>query len=436
MKSLNTRFKSILKVALLILALVVLLLTSWVAYINLRGDEAPDAGRDAFYARYAAVIPDNQNLAVAISGINAPVGTDIISHGRYVINAFEIELLSSSLIRKMIDYIGVKSTIKHAEVDCWLEDEKAKTSMKCASKERIQELLEENKLLLGRYKKLYQITDWQGITNDGGQTLLDVNRLLVADIKLDIDTGNDEVAYQKWKANTVFINHVLKQETTAIEKAIFLVVDGFNLASLEYLLFKQPQIMTSHYEELRVLLKPVGLTRYNLQGMLRAEHYFFEDNLIKKVSAEQNVHFNYIQNRVYRAHTDFLKEAKKSPFTFKESQRKLHQRYYFDRYQFWNFDLLDPQHSLISTMVINGFLNSFNLVASMQSKNALIKLLNLKINIHQQKIADADIQAFLNNAGSEHFNPFTNKPMHWDIEKRAFVCDRPDNEERQIEVKL
>ena len=224
MKPLNPRFKTILKIALFILALIVLLVISWVAYINLRGDEVPDAGRDAFYTRYAAVIPDSQNLAVAISGINAPIGTDIISHGRFVINAFEIELIGSSLKRKMINDIGIKFTGNREEFDCWIDSELIKTSKNCASKERIRELSEENKLLIGRYKKLHQITSWQGAIDTGGQTLIDINKLLFADIKLDIDSGNYEVAYQKWKANTVFINHVLKQETTAIEKAIFMVM--------------------------------------------------------------------------------------------------------------------------------------------------------------------------------------------------------------------
>lgn len=39
MKPLNPRFKTILKIALFILALIVLLVISWVAYINLRGDD-------------------------------------------------------------------------------------------------------------------------------------------------------------------------------------------------------------------------------------------------------------------------------------------------------------------------------------------------------------------------------------------------------------
>ncbi|PPD56750.1 MAG: hypothetical protein CTY10_02590 [Methylotenera sp.] len=436
MKPLNARFKSILKTVLIILTLIALLVISWVAYINFRGDEEPDAGRDTFYVRSKTTIPDNQNLAVTISGINAPIGTDITSHGRLVIDAYESDLFSSSLKSKVIKSISIKFTGKREEFDCWLNDGVSKTAEICASEDRIRKLLEENKLLIERYKKLYQMPSWQGSIQFGGQSLLDINRLLVADIKLGVDSGSAEAAYQKWKANALFINHVLKQETTVIEKAIFLVIDGFNFASLEYLLLKKPQIMTNHYDELIVLLKPTGLIRYNLQGMLRAEYYFFEDHLFKKVTAEQNVHINYIRNRIYRVHIDFLKEAQKSPYTFKESQRKLHKRYYFGRYQFWNYDLLDPQHSLISNMLINGFLNGFNLVGSMQSKSALIKLLNLKINIHQQKIADSNIQAFLNNAGSEYFNPFTNKPMRWDGAKRMIICDRPDDTERRVEVRL
>ena len=59
MKPLNTRFKSLLKYILSTIALIVLLVIAWVAYINFHGDEVPDAGRDAFYARSYIVVPDN-----------------------------------------------------------------------------------------------------------------------------------------------------------------------------------------------------------------------------------------------------------------------------------------------------------------------------------------------------------------------------------------
>ena len=250
MKPLNTRFKSLLKYNLSTIALIVLLLIVWLAYINFHGDELPDAGRDAFYALSSIVIPDNQNITVAISGINAPAGTGIIDHGRYVIDAYQNEILSSELKNKIFKDIEIKFTGKREELDCWLYDDLIKTTENCASNERVRALLQENKLLIERYKRLYQIPSWQGLCSSGGQTLLDIIRLLVADIKLDINAGNAELAYSKWKINPVFVNNVLKHETTAIEKAIFLVMDGFNFTSLEYLLLKQPQIMTNHYDEL------------------------------------------------------------------------------------------------------------------------------------------------------------------------------------------
>ena len=45
-------------------------------------------------------------------------------------------------------------------------------------------------------------------------------------------------------------------------------------------------------------------------------------------------------------------------------------------------------------MLISGHTRGFHLVKSMHSKDALIKLLNLSINIRQQKIPEAEIQTF------------------------------------------
>lgn len=436
MKPLNARFKSILKYFLTALTFIVFIVICWAAYVYFKADETPDAGRDAFYARSETPVPDDQNLAVAISGINAPIGTDMITHGRLVINTYQIDLLSSALKNKLVNDIGIKFIGKREEFDCWLDDALEKTADNCASEKRIRELLLENKLLIGRYKKLYQIPNWQGVSNSGGQTLLDVNRLLAADIKLDIDAGNADLAYQKWKANYVFTKHVLYQENNMIEKAIFLVIQGFCLNSLDYLTLKSPEIITKNKDELFALLKPTGISNYNLHGMAKAEYHLYEDYLLSKTVAEPRIHTNYIRNRIYRMQADFLKEAEKLPFTFGESKKTLHKRYYFGRYQLWNLDLLDPINSLLSKMGTNGFLNGFNLVASMHSKSALIKLLNLKIKIQQQNIQDTNIQDFLNNAGDEYLNPFNNKPMRWDTSNRTLVCDKPNTDESHIEVRL
>lgn len=71
----------------------------------------------------------------------------------------------------------------------------------------------------------------------------------------------------------------------------------------------------------------------------------------------------------------------------------------------------------------------------MHFKNAHIKLLNLSLKIRHQKIADADIQAFLNQAGVDFSNPFTNQPMRYDAVKKLLFCEEP-TDSYKVEVRL
>ena len=77
-----------------------------------------------------------------------------------------------------------------------------------------------------------------------------------------------------------------------------------------------------------------------------------------------------------------------------------------------------------------------HLVKSMHNKNALIKLFNLSIKIRQQKIPEADIQHFLNNAGSKYNCSFTEKPMQWDAAKKVIYYIQPSSDERKVAVRL
>lgn len=47
--------------------------------------EDPDACRDELYANSQSNISDNQNIAIALSCLNAPAGADMFKHGRFVV---------------------------------------------------------------------------------------------------------------------------------------------------------------------------------------------------------------------------------------------------------------------------------------------------------------------------------------------------------------
>lgn len=78
------KLKTIKPIKLLIcFGLINLLIFSALVAYSFLHVEKPDAGRDEFYASSETNVPDNQNIAIALSGLNAPAGIDIIKHGRF-----------------------------------------------------------------------------------------------------------------------------------------------------------------------------------------------------------------------------------------------------------------------------------------------------------------------------------------------------------------
>ena len=124
-----------------------------------------------------------------------------------------------------------------------------------------------------------------------------------------------------------------------------------------------------------------------------------------------------------------------SPSTFDNSSIEMQKKYKFGT-NIFKYDWLNPLQSVFANTIVSGLPNGLYLVKSMHSKDALIKLLNLSINIRQQKISDLEIQTFLNNAGSEYYSPFTHKPMVWDATKKVIYFIEPSSEARKVAVRL
>ena len=423
MNSIDTRFKSILKYSLIAIALIVLLVIGWAAYINYHGDEVPDAGRDAFYARSSIKIPDNQNIAVAISGLNALEGKNTIEYGRFLTDASNNELTHEAARFFANGPAKLNIVGKREEFECWLDDELVKTATNCASPERLKDLLVANKTLLSRYVQLYSLPSWQGSTYGGGQSIIDLNMLLAAEIKLDIDEGRLDIAYQKWRNNFQFINRILATKSTMIERAIFLVADGLSLNSIEYLLLKSPEFNAKYYDELQVLLKPNDLKRYNLRGMLGADYEFVENQFIAKQQSMYYVHPNFILNRVYRMQMDFYNGAQNQPSNIDMASAKFAKQY--QSQGIFKINWLDPFNSYLANKITGGLPSGFELIKSMHSHNATINALNLLTQIRVKNIESSNIQGFINQAGATFNNRFTEKPLQWNAEKKAIIFTNP-----------
>ena len=80
-----------------------------------------------------------------------------------------------------------------------------------------------------------------------------------------------------------------------------------------------PNIAIAHSGELNSLLKPIGLTRYNLKGLMRAEYTFINNSVMNRKGASNSIHVEYMRNRLYRSQLEFLQKSQMPASTLNKS---------------------------------------------------------------------------------------------------------------------
>lgn len=127
--------------------------------------------------------------------------------------------------------------------------------------------------------------------------------------------------------------------------------------------------------------------------MLRTVYAYITDEMSKlrqNLNNAKSLNIDYIKNRLYRFHFEFLSRAQLPPSTLDSTISEIGDKYEFSA-NIFNFDWLNPLQSILENMLISGHTRGFHLAKSMHSKDALIKLLNLSISFLQQKIPEAEI---------------------------------------------
>ena len=397
-------------------------------------DEAPDPDREAFYAGSDRHIHDETNATVGISGLAAPIDANSLQFGRAAMIAFFQDNKNLKLSDNTLKFISVS---KENAIDCKLPNAVEIEDEVCTRISEVGGLVAKNSVLIKRYTNLYNMHEWQDDPVNNGQNLIHLNRLIAANIKRLILNKNYDAAYSAWRDNHVFISRVLHQENTMITRAIFQVLDGINLTSLEDLLYSNAEISVNYNKELSLLLKPQGLTRYNINNMLRAEYRFFNNHLFSTKDFNKRVHVEYMRNRFYRAQLEFLQKALMPVQSLSASQRKLKDKYTFSTASvFLKMMLPHGLSNILINQTLSGTSGGLFLVSSMHSKSAKINLLHLKLDIQQQSINSSQIQTYLNGVSKEYYCPFTDRPMVFDTVKKTIYCENAESKERVAEVRL
>jgi len=407
---------------------LLVLLASWIAFVCLH-DEALDPGFNDFYFKNQNHIPDDQNAAIGLMGLSAPIGADFMEHGRVVARAWREPGDKS----KRIDPVGKLEFVgRPEELKCWVDPQAYANDSNCASDARLTTLLRENSTLVARYRQIHQLPYFYGF-HQNGQLLIELNRLIVADIRLNLREGRVNEAYKKWNNNQRFLLRAIGADGTWVEKAILHVSLGLSLSVAAPLLQAAPKLATEHYEGLLELLNPLALSGYNPEGIMRAEYMLYDPLFGSPASLKLWVHPNFIRNRFYRFAHDFLRASRRPHSDLYSDIEILRRKHLLG----WNPDYLqDPLNTVFVRSILGGQVVAGEMLKAIHLRIAYVRLLVLRVKIAKAGIPDAKVEAFLQSAETRLRNPFTNEPMRWNSNKRVIYFDVPGNEREPHEVQL
>ncbi len=400
---------------------VAALILIWFA-ANRLFDERPDPRRDAFLTSAEAVIPDAENLAVAIAGLDAPAGSDFLKHGAALKGLYDAHAPWPDIQREKQRPDTLKVTADSRQLDCWMDPDWP-VWKDCLPFNGAAQALTENREILARYKALYKIDRYASF-GEWHQQLIPLTKLAVVEMRQDMSSGNYEAAYRKWRENFRFTRNQLRRQTDWVGKSIALVDFGVSFPIIEDLLVKQPSLARIHFDELEDLLRPQGIEIIDPAGVARAEYLhlerFFNTPYVASPEFDDRLEWlgwklaqrNRTQNRYLSYSIDLVAVLRQPWSSLADDLAKT-----IDRHESIGLDLvIDPFGSLLFFRNIYWQNKLTSLLRQVYISDGRLRLATLVVRAAQEQVKDADLLVFLANAAPELYDPFSNKPMLWDPE--------------------
>jgi hypothetical protein len=418
----------------LIAALGVLLIVWFAANRLLDAPVAPE--RAAMLAATSDAVPDRRNVAVGILGLTAPKGSDFIEYG-VRIKALHTSNASHEQIQEMVrGSKTLRPTVEGGQVTCWVDPEWTSFGG-CLPFDRAPAVLEENKELLERYKKLYGLEHYAAVDVYYNDAFLVLTRLAVAEMHLSLRKGDYEAAYRKWYQQLKFIRRNLRATDTWVGKAIGLIAIGMTVPFLDSLLQANPDIARTHRVELYEVLRPGGIASFDPEGIARAELRFLTRALERPPVPVPEYGTDWVhwlafhfgqKNRILNRYAAFAPEYAASlrlPWadTEKESARLREKHLYPSARDL----VLDPFGSLLFAQFVDGQLRAVGMLRQMHFTDRQFRLATLAVHLINENVRDSDIPAFLRSADPMLHDPFSATPPRWDPkDRKIYFVDSTD----------
>ncbi|MDR0250427.1 MAG: hypothetical protein LBI35_03820 [Burkholderiales bacterium] len=261
--------------------LVVVTLFALLVLINGRDEDLSDEARALLEAKPVEV-PDNENIFVAMAGVNTPEGSDIFEAGRRHIEKAKKELEQKD---KSLEEQEKREVLRWKKAvlpfDCSFDKEADFLECARSQKERLEKTLAANETLVRRYLLLQELPHYVAPQNPnvwfaagGYSAMAYVWRHLAAQAFLDIESGNTEAGLAFFRKDLTFWRRHLEGKSFLVDSMVATSQMTRNAYRLSLLLSSPSINVEKQAPEWRELLAPLSREQARMRPAIEGEIRF------------------------------------------------------------------------------------------------------------------------------------------------------------------
>lgn len=293
----------------------------------------------------------------------------------------------------------------------------------CLDKIDLEKIIQDNQILWGRFNKLPTYSNFQRPPTIVGQSALDASTFIaLADIKaaqtiLVQRNGNSNEALKEWARFMDFYSKISRMRTDPVEKAVYMLSFAGQERVLEEMLYNDPHLAVQHFDLIKRVLKPEGVSKFRGQTMLMDAWAEYDLYMYYKVYSASFGPVTDIRNKFYECFSRIDKLAELPPKVFFSQESRDFRCDNFQTYPIFESLFLtrgNPIGNFIYGMGYGGIFSSQKLVKNMHVIDARMRMTLLAVEILHKKIGQNKVVDYIQNVPVELQNPLTEGPFGWD----------------------
>ena len=310
-----------------------------------------------------------------------------------------------------------------------------------SQKDTIEQLLAENKILLNRYQELQTFHEYRNTLAidirspfPDYSTLMTLNRLYGAGIALRYMTEEPAAALIELKKDMVFLRRLISRADTMIIKMVALSMlkhDLYLYASLmdtrpaEIYQFDEIPFLTEPERSFEEPIKYEFRMNMNLAHEIKTYPQLITGDL--GVPAWLPFPLYRVNHSINMIHAALANSLHKSQL----SAGEFNQLSFSDQNDIREFrpGWLSYMYNPIGCILFSISLPDFNkYIIRIHDMDGLTSMINLKRHIKRENLGPGDIEKYLKQAKSKHFNPYTGQNIDWNPGEQTLSFQSPGSD--------